>query len=364
MSENPGALAGATGAGEIAERRSPTYSTARPAPPALRHYQSVVIARIAAEMAAGRRRVLLVAPTGSGKTVIAAALIRAAADRGERALFLDHRRELTAQTSRRLYEVGIDAGIIQAGFPARPGQPVQIASVATLHARAVRSRAIEMPPADIVIVDEAHHVRARTYRAILDRYPAAAVIGMTATPCRGDGRGLGAAFDAIAECPDVAELTRQGHLVGARVYAPSRPDLAGIRVERGDYAEAQLAARMDTAVLVGDIVAHWHRLAERRRTVVFGAGVAHSVHLRDEFRRAGVLAEHLDGSTPTEERDMILGRLATGKVEVVTNAMMLTEGWDQPAVSCLVLARPTKSSDSTARWSGACCGRQPAKPMR
>jgi DNA repair protein RadD len=130
--------------------------------------------------------------------------------------------------------------------------------------------------------------------------------------------------------------------VPSRIFAPTRPDLSGIRVERGDYVEHQLAERVDTAQLVGDIVSHWHRLADRRRTVVFATGVKHSVHLRDEFRRAGVLAEHLDGGTPTEERDAILARLAAGSVEVVSN-MVLTEGWDSPETSCLVLARPTKS---------------------
>jgi superfamily II DNA or RNA helicase len=167
-------------------------------------------------------------------------------------------------------------------------------------------------------------------------------LGLTATPCRGDGRGLGNVFDALVECPPVAELIDLGFLVGTNVYAPSRPDLTGVATARGDYVEKQLAERMDRAELVGDIVTHWHRLAERRRTVVFATGVAHSVHLRDEFRRSGVWAEHIDGGTPTDERDAILARLASGEVEVVTNCMVLTEGWDSPAVSCCVLARPTK----------------------
>ena len=113
-------------------------------------------------------------------------------------------------------------------------------------------------------------------------------------------------------------------------------------MQAGDYVEGDLARRMDTGRLVGDIVEHWHKLAERRRTVVFASGVAHSVHLRDEFLAAGVRAEHLDGSTPTAERDAILARLAAGETELVTNCMVLTEGWDQPEVSCLVLARPTR----------------------
>jgi DNA repair protein RadD len=260
-----------------------------------------------------------------------------------RVLFLAHRRELILQTSRKLYEVGIDHGILLPGYPVRLHEPVQIASVATLHARAVRSNSIEMPAADLVIVDEAHHVRARTYTCILEAYPRAIVVGLTATPCRGDGRGLGNAFDALIECPSVPELIEGGFLVPTKVYAPTTPDLRGVKVERGDYVESQLASRMDDAKLIGDVVGHWLRLAEGRQTVAFAAGVAHSIHIRDEFRRAGVMAEHIDGKTPTDERDAILSRLSAGRIEVLCNAMVLTEGWDQPSVSCLVLARPTKS---------------------
>jgi superfamily II DNA or RNA helicase len=100
---------------------------------------------------------------------------------------------------------------------------------------------------------------------------------------------------------------------------------------------------MDTPKLVGDLAEHWFRFGERRRTVVFATGVKHSIHIRDEFRLAGVLAEHIDGGTPVEERDRILAQLAKGEVELASNAMVLTEGWDEPSVSCLVLARPTKS---------------------
>jgi DNA repair protein RadD len=183
----------------------------------------------------------------------------------------------------------------------------------------------------------------RTYRRILEAYPDAIIIGLTATPCRDDGRGLGNVFDVLVECPDVLELTRGKFLVPARIYAPTTPDLKGLPTARGDYVEAALAERMDKAQLVGDVVTHWHRLAERRSTIVYATSVAHSVHLRDEFRRSSVLAEHISGSTPTEERDAILARLARGEVEIVCNCMVLTEGFDAPDVGCLVLARPTKS---------------------
>jgi superfamily II DNA or RNA helicase len=133
------------------------------------------------------------------------------------------------------------------------------------------------------------------------------------------------------------------YVAPTRVFAPAPPDLEGVKVARGDYVEAQLAERMDKPTLVGDVVTHWLRHAERRRTVVFATSVSHSVHIRDEFARAGIAAEHLDGSTPIDERDDILARLSSGVIDLVTNCGVLCEGWDAPSVGCVVLARPTKS---------------------
>lgn len=311
--------------------------------PTLYPFQAGMLARIATEIAAGHRRILMVAPTGSGKTVLAAAIIRDAVSRAQHVLFVDHRRELTKQACQKIHNVGIDHGVIQAGFPTRPAAPVQVASVQTIHARAIRSRAMDLPPSDLIIVDEAHHARARTYERLIEAYPNAIVVGLTATPCRADGKGLGNVFDALIETATVADLIAAKYLVPTKVFAPVRPDLSGVRVERGDYAEGALAERMNTAKLVGDIPEQWHRLAERRPTVIFGVNVAHSVHIRDEFRRSGVLAEHIDGQTPLEERDAVLAKLASGQIEIVTNCQVLTEGWDCPEVSCLVLARRTKS---------------------
>jgi superfamily II DNA or RNA helicase len=310
--------------------------------PELRPYQVEVIAEFDRAVAAGQRRIILVSPTGSGKTVIASAIIKAARYEGKRVVVLAHRREIIKQTSTKLYEHGIQHGIIAAEFPTRPFEPVQVASIQTLWQRAIRTEAMELPAADLLVIDECHHSPARTYRKIIDVYPEAILLGLTATPCRGDGRGLGGIFETIIECPQVAELIEQGYLVKTRVYAPVNPDLTGVRVEKGDYVESQLADRMNTAKLVGDIVTHWHKYGERRKTVAFTVNVGHSVHLRNEFIRSGVRAEHVDGSTPKDERDATLARLASGETELVSNCMVLTEGWDMPEVGCCILARPTK----------------------
>jgi DNA repair protein RadD len=124
-------------------------------------------------------------------------------------LVLGHTREIIKQTSAKLHSNGIEHGIIQAGFMTRPDMPVQVGSVQTLHARAIRGNRMELPPADLILVDECHHATAPTWRKIIDAYPNATIIGLTATPCRGDGRGLGGIFDTIIECPQIAELIEQ-----------------------------------------------------------------------------------------------------------------------------------------------------------
>ncbi|GEP60934.1 DEAD/DEAH box helicase [Reyranella soli] len=311
--------------------------------PQLRDYQQAIVERIETAIQAGCRRPLLPAPTGSGKTVIAAHVTTNAVTANQRVLYMAHRRELVQQASRKLYDLGLDHGIIAAGFPARPDAPVQVASIGTLYRRAVRSSVMMMPEADLLVVDEAHHAPARTWTRIIKAYPNAVVLGLTATPCRADGRGLGTMFDCLIDCPSIAELIDLGYLVPTRVFAPTKPDLEGIRTVAGDFDEDELEARLDKPVLVGDIVTHWHRLADRRRTVVFAISRAHAVHLRDEFARSGVVAGYLDGNTPMQERDRLLVQLKIGTIEVLVNVGVLTEGWDQAEVQSIVLARPTKS---------------------
>jgi DNA repair protein RadD len=307
----------------------------------LRTYQTKIVAEFEHHVERGDRSILLVAPTGSGKTVIASAIIAGSA---RRVLVVAHRREIVNQTSDKLTARGVHHGIIQAGDEKRlrPMAAVQVASIQTLHARAIRSSTMLMPLADLLIVDEAHHACATTYQKVIQAYPDAIVLGLTATPCRGDGRGLGGIFSVMIECPQVADLIELRYLVKSRVYAPVDPDLRGVRTQAGDYVESQLAERMDRDELIGDIVTHWFKYGERRKTIAFACSVGHSIHVRDEFAKAGVRAEHLDGSTPLDERAAILGRLASGETEVVTNCMVLTEGFDLPDIVCIILARPTK----------------------
>jgi DNA repair protein RadD len=309
--------------------------------------QQKLIAEIEAKIAAGARRILVVLPTGGGKTVVAGELIRRRTAERKRTVFIAHRDELLTQARNKLARFEIVAGIIKSGRDndQRPQALVQICGIQTLHARAIRRKTMDLPPAEIVLIDEAHHVRARTYEEIVAQYPDAIVIGLTATPCRGDGRGLGNHFDLIVEGPQTEELIELKRSVPAKIFTHGDNDPAkGVETaSTGDYVISQLEQRMNTDVLVGDVVTHWLKHAERRKTVLFSVDVAHSIHLCREFQKAGVKAEHLDGSTDQAERDQILARLANGETEVVCNCMVLTEGFDLPAIGCTVLVRPTKS---------------------
>ena len=327
----------------------------------LRPYQGIVIAECNQTIANGQRRPLIVAPTGAGKAVIAAAIIKTAVADQRRVLVLGHTREIIKQTSLKLSGYQVEHGIIQADLVGNSNQSVQVASIQTLWSRAMRTDRMALPATDLLVIDEAHHCPANTYRQIIKSYPNAVLIGFTATPCRGDGRGLGGIFDVIIECPQVPELIQQAFLVRTHVYAPVDPDLKGVKTRVGDYVASQLAERMDRDNLVGDIVSHWHKYGQRRKTVCFAVDVKHSIHVRDEFIKSGVIAEHVDGSTPKVNRDAVLARLASGETELVTNCMVLTEGWDLPDVSCVILARPTKKMGLYRQMAGRVLRPAPGK---
>lgn len=309
----------------------------------LRPYQSAAVEALRSSLAHGRRSPCLVAPTGSGKTHIASALIAGAVAKAKRVLFLAPRRELIYQTAGKLVREGIPHGVIMADETARPWEPVQVACIPTLHARCLRTHRMPLPDADVLIVDEAHLSIARSTIDLMRAYPNAVKVGLTATPARTDGRGLGLVYDDLVQGPSVAELTAQGWLVPARYFAPSKPDLAGVAITGGDYNQRQLGERMDDTRLVGDVITNWARICSDRKTVVFAVNVAHSLHLRERFAAVGVNAEHLDGHTPNAERAAILQRLRAGQTQVLCNCDVLTYGWDEPSIACAVMARPTKS---------------------
>lgn len=310
----------------------------------LRGYQSDVIDEITTAAAGGARRIILVAPTGSGKTCIASKIISHAVSTGHRVLFLAHRRELVSQASEKLTEICVDNSVLMSGEPYDPTLPVIVSSLQTLHAWAIRRRKVSLPKADLVIFDEVHHLfTSGTWQKILDAYPTAHILGLTATPINRRGEGMEHCADAMVKCPTIQELTDLGFLVPARYFCPTIPDLAKIRIQAGDYNAGQLEERMDQPNLIGDILENWSRICPNRKTLVFASGVKHSIHIAEGFRSIGIKAEHIDGNTPSVERDSIVRRFKDGDIQVLSNCSVFTEGFDCPEAAALVFARPTKS---------------------
>ena len=304
----------------------------------LRQYQLDAIDTLRGHVAAGKKRLLLTLPTGSGKTLTASELMRSALSYGKRVLFVVHLRELIDQTVRALMRCGITRVGVMRGDDKRvdADAEIQVASIQTLARR-------DLPKADIIILDEAHRSLADTYASnIWDAYPDAIIIGLTATPCRGDGRPLAERYEELVIGATYSELIASSFVAEPIVYAPRvEIDTSRLRTVAGDW-DAEQVEEMMTG-LAGEIVPTWMERADGRTTIVFASGIRHSKDIVARFIAAGVDAEHLDGETPGDERAAILERLSSGRTTVVSNCAVLTEGFDAPAIRCAVIARPTLS---------------------
>ena len=316
----------------------------------LRPYQATLYADITAALAAGQKP-LTVSPTGSGKTVLFSYL---ATHTDARVCILMHRAELIEQTSRALGDH--PHGMIQSGRAPNPHARIQIASVQTLVNRLDRYQF------DLIIVDEAHHTTAGTYRRVIDAYPGAALMGVTATPCRLDGTGLrDAGFTDLILGPSVSELTAAGYLTPARVYAPASVDLSGIRSARGDFVRGDLAAACDKPAITGCAITHYTRFAPGAPAIAFCVSVAHAEHTAAEFRAAGYNAASIDGKMTSLERRRLIGALASGGLHVLTSCDLISEGVDVPVVACGIMLRPTQSLALWLQQIGRCLRPAPGK---
>lgn len=281
----------------------------------------------------GSPKVLLVSPTGSGKTTMAGMVIERAVSNGRRVLMLAHRRRLIQQIAERAKLLGIDYGITMANLPQDEwvvrdiNAPLQIASRDTLISRVVDKGWNGIGQYDLLIIDEAHRLDSPSYEALANRCGVKYRLGLTATPCRTDGKGLGKRnWDAIVEAASVRELVALKHLVPIKCFAP--PEVGKLR-KAGEKVG-----------IAGDPVDHWKRFAEGRPTVVFTSRVDEAIAVRDRYREAGIAAEYLDDKTSYERREEILDDIRNGRTQIVTNVGILGEGVDVPELSvCQLLCR-------------------------
>lgn len=295
------------------------------------------------------RRILLQAPTGFGKTCLAAEMLGNAARKGKRAFFIVHRRELIRQASRTFRMVGIPHGIIAAGFATDRRQPIQIASIQTL------ARRLDMyDPPDVIVWDECHHVAAASWAAVMAAFPNAVHIGLSATPSRLDGTGLRQWFDELILGPPVRTLIEQGSLAPYRLFAPGGIDTSGMHSRMGEFVPAELLAAADKPKITGDAISHYRRLCDGKRAVVFGVSIEHSQHIAEQFKQAGYRAAHVDGGTDDAERDRAIVQFEQGELDILSNVDLFGEGFDVPAIEAVIDLAPTMSlTKSMQRWGRA-----------
>lgn len=309
----------------------------------LRPYQADGIEQIRASYRRGARAVLLQSPTGSGKTVMFAYITGAAARKGSRVVILVHRQELLAQTSRALFSIGVAHGLIASGKSSTLDH-VQVASVQTLVRRLHR-----VPRFDLIIIDEAHHTAAGSWRKILDAQAEARLLGVTATPERLDGKGLGIQaggyFDTLVNGPTVTELVNKGYLSKPVVYAPPTPvDLSGLHRRYGDYVTSETVERMDKPTITGCAVTHYKKICPGVPAIAFCASVKHAEHVATQFNEAGIPSASIDGTLDDTSRNQRIDDLGSGRISVLTSCEIVSEGTDIPVVTAAILLRPTQST--------------------
>ena len=304
----------------------------------LRDYQGAIVDECATMFREGVKSLLIQAPTGSGKTALAAEALRRAAARGNRSLFVVHRRELIRQSVEAFSRIGLKHGIIAAGFPTSPGALVQIAAVQTLVRRLGR-----VTPPKLIFWDEAHHCAAGSWQSTYTAFPGACHIGLTATPQRLDGRGLRPWFKRLILGPTPRGLIDRGYLSDYRCFAPPGVNVDGMRVIAGDYARNEMSIAADRPTITGSALEHYQRHAAGKRAIVFCCSIQHSLHVASQFAQAGISAAHVDGETPAQARDEAMERFRSWSLKVMCNVDLFGEGVDVPGIEAVILLRPTKS---------------------
>lgn len=303
----------------------------------LRDYQEKVIDDLRQGLIQGHLRQILASSTGSGKTVMIANVIHRASQKGNKTLFIVDRIELIEQAVQHLREMNLNVGVLQAENTNYSSEcDVIVASI-----QSIRSR--RAPPSGFIVIDECHILH-KAHIELMQSWDNVPVIGLSATPLRKD---LGQYFTRLVRGPSIQELTEQGFLVPARAYCPSAQQmheaLKEVATRRGDYAEKELAAVMNSKNIIGDVISHWQEKAHDRPTLVFAVNIAHSKQIVHDFTTAGIRAEHLDYKTDKEQRKEIIHNFRNGKIQILSSVQVLGVGFDVPVASCAILARPTLS---------------------
>jgi superfamily II DNA or RNA helicase len=288
------------------------------------------------EQKENKRSILFQMPTGTGKTILFNEIVRKGFEKERKILIVVHRIELVEQITKKLSEKGIIVGRIIAGKISDYSKTVQVASIQTLSRR-------EFPEAHLIIIDECHHSKAETYKKLWETYPNAKILGVTATPYRLSGEGFDDLFDELIVSMPVNEFINQKHLVPITHYACASPNLTNVKKSKGDYVTKMLSNLMLDNSIMSDVVDSYVENCNGKSAIVFAVDIEHSKEIVERFKKVGILAEHIDFETPKDLRQQILNDFRSGKIKVVSNVTIITEGFDFPECEVVLLARPTKS---------------------
>lgn len=292
----------------------------------------------------GARRPCIVLPCGGGKSIIAADMAKRATDRGKRVLFLVHRQELCQQIEQTFLQYGVNMERCQVGM------------VQTVTRRLKRT-----PEPSLIITDENHHCLAGSYRRIYEVFPEVYCVGVTATPVRLNGGGLGEVNDKLIIGPSVKDLIAWNCLAPFNYYAPAVADLSGIHSRAGEFVADEVEAALDKPHVYGDVIRHYRELADGRKAMCYCPSIRVSQETARQFQEAGIAAKHIDGSTPKQERQQAVEAFRSGETRILCNVDLISEGFNVPDCGVSILLRPTKSLTLYIQQAMRCMRYQPDK---
>ena len=293
----------------------------------LRPYQTDTLRKMAQAFTQGYRRPCVASACGSGKTVMFAWMAQTIQEKGRVVWFLVHRRELLDQTTETFNRFGIERRSIYIGMVGTFGNHLN-----------------EYPSPHTIIFDECHFSTAKTWQKIIEAFPKAYIIGLTATPCRLDGKPLASIYDILIEGPQAAELIQSGYLSPYSYYAPNVADLSALRRKGSDFDAEQASDILMERVVFGDVIHHYKTLASGKKAICYCSSIRHSQAMALEFKAAGINAVHFDGDTPKKARKQIIEDFRSGHIQILCNVDLISVGFDCPDCECCILLRPTMST--------------------
>lgn len=310
----------------------------------LRPYQLDLINATRKAYRAGFRAPCIVLPCGGGKSVIVAEMARQATAKGNRVLFLVHRAELCDQIRSTFKWWGVDMRLCYVGM-----------------VQTVCRRVKKLHPPALIITDENHHSLARSYKKIYESFPNAARVGVTATPVRLNGGGLGDVNDKLVIGVSAKWLIENNYLAPYEYYAPTVADLTGLHTQHGEYVTEEVMKKLNKQAIYGNVINYYRQLSDGKQAICYCASIEHSKAMAEQFNAAGISAAHIDGETPKAERAEIVNRFKSGDILILCNVDLISEGFDVPDCNTAILLRPTKSLTLYIQQSMRCMRYKPGK---